>query len=84
MVFSEIMHLSWRRLLNDFIIQWSLYTYLFILIYCVSEADDGRYLMWKLLLRLLQDEDETVRHVASQTVTLLTQIDNSLSAPPGE
>ena len=40
----------------------------------VAEAGRGRYLMWSLLLRLLQDEDEKVRHVAAQSVDVLTQL----------
>lgn len=42
-------------------------------------AADGRYMMWSVLLRLLQDEDEPVRHVAAQSVEVLTQHVSSLS-----
>jgi len=50
-----------------------------LLTYCVSEAEDGRYRMWKVLLRLFQDEDERVRQVAAQSLTFFTHLDNKLS-----
>lgn len=52
---------------------------------CVTEADaESRYVGWKLLLRLLQDEDEDVRCVAARSSAFLTRIDSSLSTTPGE
>jgi len=43
----------------------------------------GRYRMWTVLLRLLQDEDEQVRHVASQSLNFITQLDSQQS-PAGK
>ena len=47
---------------------------------CVTEAG-SRYVMWSVLLRLLQDEDEPVRSVAAQSVGVLltTRPDDSQS-----
>ena len=45
------------------------------------EGNDGRYVMWSLLLRLLQDEDEQVRRLASQSVGFLTRLDASSAGP---
>ena len=51
----------------------SLYVYLAVFSYCVAAAG-GRYVMWSVLLRLLQDEEQQVRHVTAESVEMLTRL----------
>ena len=41
--------------------------------YCVAAAG-GRYVMWSVLLRLLQDEEQQVRHVSAASVEMMTRL----------
>ena len=50
----------------------------------VVEGVERCYRAWSVLMRLLQDEDEQVRRLASKSVQLLTELDSSESPANGK